>query len=201
MHCVTSLLPPDHLRLDLPVDAGALVADVEGLPDDAWVPHFNTAQYSGDWSGAPLRMVGGRPDRLFPEPGSDAPPSDTPWLKRCPGVAALLGALACPVLSARFLRLGPGAQVTEHRDHRLGYADGEVRLHVPVTTGPGASFRLSGAEIAMAPGECWYVDVNEPHSVANRGTSPRVHLVVDAVLDEWLDRVFQRSLATPADPA
>ena len=198
---MTSRLPPDRLRLDLPVDADALIADVETLPADAWVPHFNTQQYSGDWSGVPLVMVGGRPDRLFPEPNSEDPPSPTPWLGRCPGVAALLGSLACPVLSARLLRLGPGAQVTEHRDNRLGYADGEVRLHVPVTTGPGATFRLSGSVVLMRPGECWYVDVNEPHAVANHGSVARVHLVVDAVLDEWLDQVFQRSLVLTNDPA
>ncbi len=201
MLCVSSVLPPDRLRLDLPVDAAALVADVEGLPHHAWVPHFNTAQYSGDWSGVPLRMVGGRPDRLFPEPGSDAPPTDTPWLAHCPGAAAFLGSLQCPVLSARLLRLGVGAEVTEHRDNRLGYADGEVRLHVPVTTGPGARFRLSGSEVLMRTGECWYVDVNEPHAVANRGECPRVHLVVDARLDHWLDRVFQRSLAATPQQA
>jgi mannose-6-phosphate isomerase-like protein (cupin superfamily) len=199
VHCVTSVLPPDRLRLDLPVDADSLVADVETLPAEAWVPHFNTRQYSGDWSGVPLRMVGGRPDRLFPEPGSDAPPTDTPWLAQCPGAWHFLASLDCPVLSARFLRLGVGAEVTEHRDNRLGYADGEVRLHVPVTTGPGASFRLAGSEVVMRPGECWYVDVNEPHAVANRGTAARVHLVVDARLDQWLDQVFQRSLA-PAPP-
>ena len=201
MLCVGSQLPPDHLRLDLPVDAGALVADLDRLPADAWVPHFNTQQYSGDWSGVPLVMVGGRPDRLFPEPNSDAPPTATPRLAECPGSAAFLAGLECPVLSARLLRLGPGAEVTEHRDNRLGYADGEVRLHLPVTTGPGASFRLARREIAMAPGECWYVDVNELHAVANHGSAPRVHLVVDAQLDEWLDRVFQRSLVSALDRA
>jgi hypothetical protein len=187
-------LPTDRLLLDLPVDAAALLTDVEGLPDEAWVPHFNTGQYSGDWSGVPLHMVGGRADRLFPEPGSDAAPTDTPWLARCPGVAAFLATLGCPVLSARFLRLGVGAEVTEHRDDRLGYADGEVRLHVPITTDPGVSFRLSGTELAMRPGECWYVDVNEPHAVANHGTGARVHLVVDVRLVNWLVEVFQRSL-------
>jgi hypothetical protein len=182
---------PDRLRLPVPVDAAALVADADGLPEDAWVPHFNTSYYTGDWSGVPLRIVGGRADRLFPEPGLNAPASDTPVLARCPGVVALLAAMPCETTSVRFLRLGPGAAVREHRDNRLGYEDGEVRLHVPVTTGPDNEFLLNGTRIEMSAGECWYVNVNHPHAVANRGGSARVHLVLDCLVNPWLDRTIQ----------
>jgi len=185
---------PDRLRLAIPVDADALLADVEGLPEAAWVPHFNTSYYFGDWSGVPLRMVGGRADRLFPEPNSDVAPTDTPVLARCPGVRALLASMTCETTSVRFLRLGPGAAVREHRDDRLGYEDGEVRLHVPVTTGPDNEFLLNGTRIDMAPGECWYVNVNHPHAVANRGTLPRIHLVLDCVVDDWLDQTIRKAL-------
>jgi hypothetical protein len=94
------------------------------------------------------------------------------------------------VRSARLLRLGPGASVREHRDYRLGYEDGEVRLHIPVVTGPGAEFHLSGEPVEMAAGECWYVNVNQPHRVANSGAGSRVHLVVDHVVDGWVDDAF-----------
>jgi mannose-6-phosphate isomerase-like protein (cupin superfamily) len=80
--------------------------------------------------------------------------------------------------------------VREHRDDRLGFADGEARLHVPVHTGPEAEFLLNGRQVAMAAGECWYVDVSQPHAVANRGNAPRVHLVIDCVVDEWLERAI-----------
>jgi Aspartyl/Asparaginyl beta-hydroxylase len=185
---------PDRLRLPIPVDLEALRRDVAGLRDDDWVAHFNTSYYTGDWSGVPLRIVGGRADRLFPDPMLDEPASDTPVLARCPAVRELLAGVPSPTTSVRFLRLGPGAAVREHRDHRLGYEDGEVRLHVPVTTGPDNDFLLNGTRIDMVAGECWYVNVNEPHAVANRGTVPRVHLVLDCVVDEWLDQTIGAAL-------
>lgn len=186
---------PDRLLLPVDVDTAVLVADVDGLPEDAWVPHFNTGVYEGDWSGVPLRIVGGRAEWLFADPTvpPGTPASDTVHLQRCPGVRALLDQLRCETTSVRFLRLGPGALVREHRDDRLGYEDGEARLHVPVHTGPDVEFVLAGRPIAMNRGQCWYVDVREPHSVANRGSTPRVHLVVDCIVNEWLDRVMRRS--------
>jgi hypothetical protein len=40
--------------------------------------------------------------------------------------------------------------------------------------------------VVMAPGEAWYLRLSDPHSVANRGTTDRVHLVIDCVVDAWL---------------
>jgi hypothetical protein len=185
---------PDRLRLTLPVDLEALRRDVDDLDEDDWVAHFNTSYYTGDWSGVPLRIVGGRADRLFPDPTLDEPASDTPVLARCPGVAALLATIPSETTSVRFLRLGPGAAVREHRDNRLGYEDGEVRLHIPVTTGPDNEFLLNGSRIDMRAGDCWYVNVNHPHAVSNRGTVPRVHLVLDCVVDQWLDQTIRGAL-------
>jgi hypothetical protein len=117
-------------------------------------------------------------------------------LARCPAVADFLGTLACATLSVRLLRLGPGAAVREHKDYAPGYEGGEVRLHVPIHTGPGAEFRLNGTLVPMAPGQCWYVDVNAPHSVANHGAGHRVHLVIDAVVDKWLEMTMCEAAAS-----
>ena len=42
--------------------------------------------------------------------------------------------------------------------------------------------------VVMAPGECWYLDLDQEHSVVNRGHERRVHLVLDAVRDERCDQ-------------
>ena len=192
---------PDSLRLPLSFDADGLVADVAALSPADWVPHFNTGYYSGDWSGASLRSVGGRVDTLYPDPAASEPYADTALRRRCPALSSALSQLRCEMLAARLLRLGPGAGVREHRDHRLGYEDGEVRLHVPVITGPDATFHLDGALVPMAAGECWYVNVNRPHRVRNDGAVPRVHLVVDCVVDDWLRDVLLRARDSVADVA
>jgi hypothetical protein len=47
-------------------------------------------------------------------------------------------------------------------------------------------FTCGGQTINMAPGECWVLDTFRSHTVANRGTSRRVHLVIDTVGGERL---------------
>ena len=177
-------------KLPLRFDSRGLQADVDALAPEDWVPHFNTGCYEGDWSGAALRSVGGVAGRLYPDPNASAPFGDTPLLDRCLHARAVLQRFACPLLAVRFLRLGPGSRIREHRDHNLGFEDGEVRIHVPVSSGPGVEFLHDGEPVAMAEGEAWYLDLNRPHAVANGGDRPRIHLVVDCVVDDWLRSQF-----------
>jgi len=179
-------MPPSRARLGFAFDPAGLAADAAGLEPDDWVPHFNTAYYEGDWSGAALRSVGGAARQIYPDPAATAPFADTEILGRCPTAAAVLATFRCPLLSARFLRLGAGSRIREHCDYNLGFEDGEVRIHVPVTTGPDVEFLLQGEAVEMGEGEAWYLDLNLPHAVANRGNEARVHLVVDCVVDDWL---------------
>jgi hypothetical protein len=185
---------PDRVLLPLRFDTAALAADALALDESAWIPHFNAAYYQGDWSGAALRAVGGRSDTIYPDPAAVEPWADTPLLARCPAIAAALARLECELTSVRLLRLGPGASVREHRDHALGFEDGECRLHVPVVSGPEAEFVLSGAPIPMADGDCWYVNVNNAHSVANHGDAPRIHLVIDVIVNDWLTAALQAGI-------
>ena len=174
------------VRLPWRFDAGLLQADVDGLAGDDWVPHFNTAYYEGDWSGAALRSVGGQEGRLYPDPTVATAFADTPLLTRCAGARAVVDHFRCPLLAVRFLRLGPGSRIREHTDLDLGFDDGEVRIHVPVSTDPAVEFLLGGERIDMGAGEAWYLNLNLPHAVANRASTPRVHLVIDCVVDDWL---------------
>lgn len=180
------------IRLPIEFDAAALALEAGALAEDEWVPHFNTAYYSGDWSGVALRSVGGESGRLYPDPTAQGEYAPTALLEHSPALEAALARFRCPLLAARLLRLGPGAAIREHTDYRLGYEDGEVRIHVPITSGPEVEFMHEGARREMLPGEAWYLDLNLPHSVANRGRSPRVHLVVDCVVDAWLEEQLER---------
>jgi len=173
-------------RLPWPIDARLLRMDLHALAPDAWVPHFNTACYDGEWSGVALRSVGGQIGRLYPDPTLGAAFADTPQMVHCPGVQAVVAQLRCPLLAVRFLRLGPGSRIREHSDLNLGFEDGEVRIHVPVATDPTVEFRLDGQKIEMAEGEAWYLNLNLPHGVTNLGSQPRIHLVIDCVVNEWL---------------
>ena len=52
------------------------------------------------------------------------------------------------------------------------------------------SFTLAGDAVVMRPGECWYLDLTKTHAATNTGSGPRVHLVIDAIVDPWLEDLF-----------
>ena len=108
----------------------------------------------------------------------------------------MINSFKTEILSARILKLKAGASIKPHRDHALGYEDGNFRIHVPITTNPDVSFILDGTKLAMMPGECWYTNVNYVHSVVNSGNTDRDHLVIDAQRNDWSDQLFF-SLAHP----
>ncbi|WP_426730850.1 aspartyl/asparaginyl beta-hydroxylase domain-containing protein [Myxococcus faecalis] len=184
---------PDRLRLPLRFDVSRLQEELARVPSAAWVPHFNTRFYEGEWSGVPLRSVGGMEGRIYPDPTARQEYADTPLLGRHPAFREALAMFRCPIGSARLLKLAARANIREHTDYNLAFEDGEVRIHVPIVTHPEVRFVLSGQRVDMRPGECWYLNFNLPHRVDNSGDTDRVHLVLDCVVDDWLRDVFARA--------
>jgi hypothetical protein len=178
---------PDRVRLPLVFDGPGLAKEALSAPREAWVSHFNTATYEGEWRGLALRSVGGAPDTIYPDPTATGDFANTPLLGRSPRLRRALERLECPLTSARLLALGPGATILEHRDYRLGHEDGEIRLHIPITTGTGVEFFLDNKAVAMSAGECWYLNLNLPHRASNHSSQVRIHLVVDCVVNPWVD--------------
>ncbi len=169
-------------------DSAALQADARAIDDAMWTRHFNTALFEGDWSGVALRSNGGSA-ALYPDPYARGF-ADTPLLARCPAVREVLAAFHCEFTSVRFLRLGPGSRILEHQDYDLTREEGEARIHVCVQSNDGVTFELDGRPVDLAEGECWYLDVSRPHRAENRGESARIHLVVDCLINPWLERLL-----------
>ena len=187
------MIVPDRVRLPLQFDAGPLADEVSEIPSAAWTPHFNRAIYKGDWSGVALRSAGGKPSQLYPDPMADTY-ADTAVLASCPVLHNALARIECPMKAVRLLALGPGATIAEHSDYWLSFDEGEVRLHVPIITDRDVDFVLDGRPLVLGEGECWYLNFNLPHRVANRSSRRRVHLVVDCVVDGWLKAQFATAL-------
>lgn len=172
-------------RLPLNFDATRLQADLAHVPQSAWISHFNHRIYEGDWSGAALRAVPGSPIPMYSDPLAENW-EDTPLLLSCDYFREVLAAFHCPLLSVRLLRLGAGAVIKEHRDPMLSLEDGEVRIHVVVVTNPEVECCINGVSRHWAAGECWYADFTQLHSLANRGQTERVHIVLDCKVNDWL---------------
>lgn len=177
------------LHLPVQFDPALLRADLARVLPDEWVPHYNQLDYGGEWRGAALRSPSGAVREL--EANGQAY-SGTPLLDRCPYFREVLAVFACPLKSVRLLALAPGSFIREHTDNALDYADGEVRLHIPIQTNPDIEFYVCGERLLLEEGHAYYVNVNLPHRVNNRGTSDRIHLVIDARVDDWVHELFRR---------
>lgn len=178
--------------LPLDIDLIALTDAVHALDPDLWVPHFNTTYYTGDWSGLALRSVNGESGRLYPDPTASGHYADTELLTELPAFVATLELFRCELLAVRLLRLGPNSHIREHTDLDLSIEDGEARIHVCLVSDHSVTFCLDNAQVPMKPGEAWYLDLNLPHSVENNGLAPRIHLVVDCVVNDWLRQLIEQ---------
>ncbi|HLJ74797.1 MAG TPA: aspartyl/asparaginyl beta-hydroxylase domain-containing protein [Thermoanaerobaculia bacterium] len=177
-------------RLPFLFDAARLDADLDRIEAGGWSPHFNTQYYEGDWSGIPLRS-NSLTSALFIDPSRPDAFADLPALQNAKYFREVAAAFEAPVRAVRLLKLAPGAVIREHRDAGLRYEDGEMRVHIPIRTNPGVEFVLGGESLPLLPGECWYLNVDLPHRAANRGTADRVHLVLDLVVNTWVEEILR----------
>ncbi|HEX8574397.1 MAG TPA: aspartyl/asparaginyl beta-hydroxylase domain-containing protein [Allosphingosinicella sp.] len=188
---------PDRLRLPLAFDPERLSADLDALEESDWVEHPARQNYEGAWSAVPLRAPAGEthPIRLIFADPTAAAFVDTPWLDRLPYIKQVVRAFRCPLKTARLMRLAPGSRIKEHCDPGLDAKTGEARLHVPLRTSAEAEFRVNGTRVEMKAGSVWYLRLVDPHSAFNGGREPRINLVIDAVVNPWLERMLSEASA------
>lgn len=177
------------LKFPFLFDVGALGADLERFAPEEWTPHFNKGYYEGDWSGIALRAAKEAHVELYPDPAADEF-IETEMLTRCCYIPEVMNSFKCGLESVRFLRLGPGDKILEHRDHKLSFEDGVARIHIPIKTSPDVEFYLDGQPVRMEAGEAWYLNFNLKHRVENNGSEERVHLVIDCIVNDWLAAFF-----------
>ncbi|KTC34612.1 aspartyl/asparaginyl beta-hydroxylase domain-containing protein [Pseudomonas sp. ABAC61] len=186
---------PAYSRLPLQLDLRLLREALAGVRADQWLDHFNREYFQGDWSGV---VLVGATDAVGLAPGREAAVPHDAWLDE-PRWEQALRPLAVELVSARLLRLGPGSRILEHCDYDLQAEQADLRLHIPLLCPPEVDFMLDDQRMPLAAGECWYLDLGRPHSVVNRDTCERIHLVLDCRPGSWLEQAIQQGLAsTPA---
>lgn len=178
---------PDRIRLPIAFDPVLLASELDRLIEREWTLHYLPNNYVGNWSVLPLRIPKGADHPILQIAAHpDTICVDAPVLDALPGFRSALASFDCPLRGARLMRLTAGSSILEHRDPALDAAQGSVRLHVPIVTNAEVCFWLNDQRVAMMPGETWYLRLSDPHRVDNRGTSDRVHLVIDADMNDWL---------------
>jgi Aspartyl/Asparaginyl beta-hydroxylase len=162
------------------------------MDNKAWQLHYQKLHYEGDWSAIPLRSVNGEAGNIFVSPEINPEYKDTVFLDNCIYFREVLSSFHCPLLAVRLLKLNAGAVIKEHKDAELCYEMGEIRIHIPVVTHEEVEFYLDKERMNVKEGECWYMNFNLRHSVNNKSKTARIHLVIDAVVNDWVSEMFAK---------
>lgn len=179
-----------YLQLPFHFDVKKMQEELLLLDNSAWKQHHQILHYEGNWSGIPLRSVNGHATNIIVSPEINPEYKDTIFLDNCVYFREVLSSFKCPLFAVRLLKLHAGAVIKEHKDAELCYEKGEIRIHIPVITHKEVEFYLDKERMHVQEGECWYMNFNLPHSVVNRSGTDRVHLVIDARVNEWVQELF-----------
>lgn len=181
-----------YIRLPFSFNVTLLQQEVNAMAEQHWQLHYQTRHYEGNWSAIPLRSINGDPGNIIIAPQENPVYEDTIFLRNSNYLKQVLAEFKCPLLAVRLLKLNAGAVIKEHRDADLAFESGEVRIHIPVQTNDAVEFYLDKERMMLKEGECWYMNFNLPHSIYNKSNSDRIHLVIDAVVNDWVKDLFQQ---------
>lgn len=179
-----------YIRLPFQFDVTLLKQEVAVIAEKHWLLHYQTLHYEGGWSAIPLRSINGKADNIFISPQEQTEYADTEFLVNSTYLKELLSFFKCPLLAVRLLKLDAGALIKEHKDADLAFEKGEIRIHIPVQTNDEVEFILDKERMQMKEGDCWYMNFNLPHSIHNKSKYPRIHLVIDAKVNDWVNNLF-----------
>jgi beta-hydroxylase len=135
-----------------------------GLQDGAFSAWPERHIYNKGWNVFGLYVFSIRLDRHC-----DMVPKTTALIETIPGLA-----------TAAFSRLAPRAHIKPH----AGFAEGLLRLHVPLICPPGCLLRVEDQVQEWRDGECFVFDDARVHEAWNGATRPRTVLIVDFRADD-----------------
>ena len=181
-----------YLQLPFHFDVQKMQEELQQMDSRAWKLHYQKLDYDGDWSAIPLRSINGDAGNIFVSPESNPQYRDTVFLDNSVYFKQVLSSFRCPLLAVRLLKLDAGAVIKEHKDAELCFEMGEIRIHIPVVTNNEVEFYLDKERMKVKEGECWYMNFNLLHSVINKSKTPRIHLVVDAKVNDWVKELFSQ---------
>lgn len=130
---------------------------------------------------------------IEPVNGADGLPIFSPnnALKKCPYLLSIFETFECKLETFRIHTLDAGASIKKHRDMGYSFEHGKVRLHIPVMTNDDVEMLVKNKLIPMKEGECWYCNFHLNHEVKNNSDKPRVHIIIDCIVNDWLTGIFK----------
>lgn len=181
---------PTHIKFALNYDVQRLQQELDSCLEQEWPLHFNTRDFDGTWKSISLRSASGSATDISAHPNLSTY-RDTPLLAKTPYIKEILDSWQCEKEIVRLLALSPGSHIKPHRDMGCAYKDGSFRIHIPIVSNPEVYFTIENQQLQLKAGECWYMDFSKTHDIANQGKTTRVHLIIDALRNDWTDRLFE----------
>jgi len=186
----------DRIKLHFSFDAFRLLEEVQKMELSGF------EYYDALPLRAPAHMVD--PKLPFPEPSGDCADGswtdwlDTDLLKGSNYISEVIDNFKenTTVNLVRILRLSAYSEVKEHTDPTLALEEEKsmIRLTIPVTENPECDFYLNGQVVPMKFGECWYLKLNDPHKIINRGNTERINMTIDMIPNDWIRGQIESSL-------
>lgn len=175
------------LQLPFSFDPAPLLKEIQSFGPEMYIKSPSVYTTDGKiWAMELMEGVGSFSEHT----GAGFPPNAI--LQNAPELLALREQIKSPVVFYRIHIVNPGGAIQTHRDAGRHYAQGMVRIHVPIVTDPEFYFYFEeGPErVVMQPGECWYLNVHQRHFLEHKGTEDRIHLVLDCLVNEWWDDIL-----------
>lgn len=178
----------DFLKLPFQFSIDKLIKDLSIVNSNEWTSHPNKQAYSGVWKISSLTSPSGNIKDIVAVENQEY--ISTELLDRSSYINTILNTFQTKIEAVRFMKLGANSIIKEHCDKGSCFEEGYARLHIPITTNDNVEFLLSGQNVKMDVGHCYYIDANNPHSVINNGDKDRVHLLIDCHVNDWLEEIF-----------
>ncbi len=166
------------------VDSAKLIARVRAVEESAWYAdprRQEDYEVHAETQSIILVFFSGWPEvQVTHTKGWDAFGDVTmPIMESIVGRHYAPGGMVLRVVLARLL---PQCRIDPHWDKHPSFSIAH-RIHVPLLTNPEVEFIVGTERIATAPNQAFELNNKMPHSVTNRGETPRIHLIFDYAPD------------------
>lgn len=188
---VFTLMKLPATEIQLPVPASAILREISPWLSSGVPRH-------GLYVSGPIQtlgIVGSKSSFEGASPffGYQEPLKNEELFKNSPALRQFLDELKSPILKARILTMGPGAEVKMHRDPWLNPEFGVIRINVPLIVTPESYLNIEGKKLYPKPGQAWFIDTSFMHGANNPSKSAyRSHLVLDVGLTPYLHSLFPK---------
>jgi hypothetical protein len=170
----------------IPLDEERLAEDIKQSASFSFSEAYSDYLVGGPWKSCMLWASGGDiGDGYIDHYASEQPAAFTEYGKQLPYLQKLITDVA-DLGRLNFVRLArfSNSVIVPHRDY-VEFGDlaadkrASHRVHIPLITNEYSLFSEGNVVYRMRPGEIWYLDVTQIHSVASMRTIPRYHLIFD----------------------